>query len=168
MAFASIDKPSKYFNTVTYTGNGSSGTNITGVGFKPDLTWLKIRNQAYDHALQDAVRGATKDLESSSTDAEQTRSMLTAFISDGFTLGSDSQSNSNGNTFVAWNWLGANTTASNTSGTITSTVSVNTTSGFSIVSYTGTGSNATVGHGLDVVEFAPSQFQFTKVTPLLL
>jgi len=150
MAYATIDSPKKYFEAKTYTGTGST-QSIGGLSFKPDMTWLKIRNQAYDHAVQDAVRGATKDLETSSTDAEQTRSMLTAFTSDGFTLGTDSQSNSNANTFVSWNWLGANTTASNTSGSISSTVSANTTSGFSIVSYTGNGTGgATVGHGLGV------------------
>ena len=151
MAYATIDSPKKYFEAKTYTGTGST-QSIGGLSFKPDMTWLKIRNQAYDHAVQDAVRGATKDLETSSTDAEQTRSMLTAFTSDGFTLGTDSQSNSNANTFVSWNWLGANTTASNTSGSISSTVSANTTSGFSIVSYTGNATaGATVGHGLGVV-----------------
>ena len=151
MAYSNIDSPKKYFDTKLYTGTGST-QSIGGLSFKPDMTWLKIRNQAYDHAVQDAVRGATKDLETSSTDAEQTRSMLTAFTSDGFTLGTDSQSNSNANTFVSWNWLGANTTVSNTSGSISSTVSANTTSGFSIVSYTGNATaGATVGHGLGVV-----------------
>ena len=152
MPYSVIDSPKKYFEAKTYTGTGAT-QSISGLSFKPDLTWLKIRNQAYDHAVQDAVRGATKDLETSSTDAEQTRSMLTAFTSDGFTLGTDSQSNSNGNTFVSWNWLGSNTTASNTNGTITSTVSANTTSGFSIVTFTYSSGSPTVGHGLGV---APS------------
>ena len=141
-----------YMNPVLYTGNGST-QSITGVGFQPDLVWIKIRNQAYDHTLVDAVRGTSKDLESSSTDAEQTRSTVTAFGSDGFTVGTDSQVNSNGNTFVSWNWKANGSGVSNTDGTITSTVSANTTSGFSIVTYTGTGSAATVGHGLGV---APS------------
>ena len=149
MAYATINKGSSYFNTKLYTGTGAT-QSVTGVGFQPDWVWIKIRNQAFDHTLVDAVRGVQKDLESNTTAAEDTRSTVTVFGSDGFTVGTDSQVNSNTNTFVAWNWLGANTTASNTQGSITSTVSANTTSGFSIVSYTGTGANATVGHGLGV------------------
>jgi len=155
MAYTDIDKPSDYFNTVLYTGNGSSGHSITGVGFQPDMTWIKIRNQAYDHALQDSVRGATKDLEPNQTSAEDTRSMLTAFASDGFTLGSDSQSNSNSNTFVAWNWKAGtsftNDASSTGIGTIDSAGSVNQDAGFSICSYTGTGSAGTIKHGLNAV-----------------
>jgi hypothetical protein len=149
MPYTTINKGSSYFNTKLYTGTGAT-QSITGVGFKPDWVWIKIRNQTFDHTLVDAVRGVQKDLESNTTAAENTRSTVTVFGSDGFTVGTDSQVNSNTNTFVSWNWLGANTTVSNTSGTITSTVSANTTAGFSIVSYTGTGANATVGHGLGV------------------
>ena len=155
MAYATIDKPSKYFNTLTYTGNASYPRSITGVGFKPDFTWIKTRSSAsFGHSLTDAVRGANNILLSESTGAEFTNANnVNAFASDGFTLGNTNYSgysNSNAENYVAWNWLGANTTVSNTSGTITSTVSANTTSGFSIVSYTGTGANATVGHGLGV------------------
>jgi hypothetical protein len=150
MAYATIDKGSKYFNTITYTGTGASLAN-TGVGFKPDWVWIKGRSGATDHGLYDAVRGVQKQLESNTTTAETTETTgLTAFGSDGFTVGALAQLNTSAATYVAWNWLGANTTVSNTSGTITSTVSANTTSGFSIVSYTGTGANATVGHGLGV------------------
>jgi hypothetical protein len=151
MAYTTIKKPSDYFNTKLYTGNGTAGTDITGVGFQPDLVWIKSRSAAGDHALQDVVRGATKDLESNNEGAEQNRSLVQAFISDGFTLGTG-QTNSNGDTFASWNWLASNTTgSSNTDGSITSTVSANTTSGFSIVSYTGTGTQpSTVGHGLGV------------------
>jgi len=156
MAYTTIDKPSKYFNTLTYTGNASYPRSITGVGFKPDFTWIKTRSSAsFGHSLTDAVRGANNILLSESTGAEFTNANnVNAFASDGFTLGNTNYSgysNSNAENYVAWNWLGSNTTASNTAGSITSTVSANTTSGFSIVSYTGNGStSATVGHGLGV------------------
>ena len=145
---AQINKPDEYFNTVLYTGNG--GTNaITGVGFQPDWVWIKNRPDAKDHQIYDSVRGTTKVIGSDRTSAEATVSNgLTAFGSDGFTVGADSNVNDNGDSHVSWNWLASNTTASNSNGSITSTVSANTTSGFSVVSYTGTGANATVGHGL--------------------
>ena len=145
---------SQYMNTVLYTGNG--GTNaITGVGFSPDFVWYKRRNLAADNNLFDTIRGATKWLSSNKTNAETTISdSLTSFDSDGFTLGADGGSNASGSTFVAWNWRGSDSSAvSNTDGTITSTVSANTTSGFSVVTYVGTAAIATVGHGLGV---APS------------
>ena len=154
MAYTTIDNPFKNFNTVLYTGNGST-QSITGVGFQPDWVWLKKRNASDSHYLQDAVRGATKAIKSNSTDAEATDTdSVTSFNSDGFSLGNSGGYNSNTNTFVAWNWLAGNSSgSSNGDGSITSTVSANTTAGFSIVSYTGTGSNATIGHGLGV---APS------------
>jgi hypothetical protein len=147
MAYTTINKSSDYFNTKLYTGNGST-QSITGVGFQPDLTWLKCRSNADGHGLFDAVRGVNKRLISDTDEAETTISGVTSFDSDGFSLGS-AKHNDNGNTFVGWSWKASGSTASNTDGSITSTVSANTTSGFSIVSYTGTGSNATVGHGLN-------------------
>ena len=147
---AQINKPSDYFNTIIYTGDGTTKT-ITGVGFQPDFVWGKGRNSSSEHALIDSVRGATKKLASNSTSAEVTNatSYLTGFTSDGYTVDSTSNFNVNTRTQVNWNWLASNTTASNTDGSITSTVSANTTSGFSIVSYTGNGvTGATVGHGL--------------------
>jgi hypothetical protein len=151
MPYTVVDKGSKYFNTITYTGTGASNAR-TGVGFQPDWVWIKGRSGATDHGIYDAVRGVQKQLESNTTTAETTETTgLTAFGSDGFTVGALAQLNTSSATYVAWNWLGANTTASNTSGTITSTVSANTTSGFSVVSYTGNGTGgATVGHGLGV------------------
>lgn len=149
MAYSSIVKPTDYFNTLLYTGDGTSSRNITGVGFQPDWVWLKQRNTTRNHALTDSVRGVNKQIYSNLTSSESTDSgTVTAFISDGFTVGSDNQANQSSGTFASWNWKGANGTASNGNGSITSTVSVNTTAGFSIVSYTGTGSNATIGHGL--------------------
>jgi len=148
MAYTDIDKSDDYFNTVLYTGNGSS-RSITGVNFQPDWVWIKGRSTAYSHILHDNVRGATKELKTNSTDAEGTDANgLTSFDSGGFSLGTGGAVNNNGTTFVSWNWLGANGTASNTDGSITSTVSANPTSGFSIVTTTGTGSAATIGHGL--------------------
>jgi hypothetical protein len=150
---AQINKPSDYFNTVLYTGNGSTN-NITGVGFQPDFIWNKQRNGTNSHYLFNAITGTGKFLKSNSTDAEGTNTdTVTSFDSDGFTLGSAAGNNGSGNTMASWNWLANGAGSSNTDGSITSTVSANTTSGFSIVSYTGTGSNATVGHGLGV---APS------------
>lgn len=156
---AQINKPSEYFNTVTYAGNSSSTQSITGVNFQPDFVWIKQRNLAYSHVLFDAVRGVGKSLSSNGASAEETNNSLgylSAFDSDGFTV---SQGSSNGDrvngayNYVSWNWLGNGSGSSNTDGSITSTVSASTTSGFSIVKYVGTGSNATVGHGLGV---APS------------
>ena len=146
---AQINKPNTYFNTILYTGDGTDPRAITGVGFQPDFVWNKPRSSANSHALLDSVRGATKFLSSDVTDAEYTyTNSLQSFDSDGFTCGGNFSFNQNTVTYVSWNFLASNTTASNTDGSITSTVSANTTSGFSIVSYTGTGANATVGHGL--------------------
>jgi hypothetical protein len=140
-----------YFNTVLYTGTGAT-RSVTGVGFQPDWVWIKSRSVGtYHHRLTDAVRGVTKELYSNLTNAEGTDpNGLTAFGSDGFTLGSSNEYNFSGATFVAWNWNAGGSTVTNTAGSISSQVRANTTSGFSIVTYTGTGANATVGHGLGV------------------
>ena len=148
MAYSSITKPTDYFNTVIYSGSNSN-QSITGVGFQPDWVWIKNRSSTPSHMLNDAVRGAGKQINSDSSNAELDRTYFQSFDSDGFSLeGNVSDYNQNSSNFVSWNWLASNTTASNTDGDITSTVSANTTAGFSIVSYTGTGSNATVGHSL--------------------
>ena len=146
-----ISNGGKYMQAVTYTGTGATQT-IT-VGFQPDLVWIKSRSAATDHKLTDSVRGVTKALISDTTGAETTDTNgVTAFTSTGFTLGSDSVYNTNGATYVAWCWqAGQGSSSSNTSGSITSTVSVNTTAGFSVVTYTGNATTgATVGHGLGV------------------
>ena len=149
MAYSSIAKPTDHFNTVLYTGNSTTDTGITGVGFQPDWLWVKSRGAAESHFLQDAVRGATKSLKSESTAAEGTDAQnIKSFDSDGFTLGSNDGVNDSGFNYVSWNWLAGNGTASNSNGATTSTVSANTTAGFSIVSWTGAGSATTVGHGL--------------------
>ena len=147
---AQIDKPSLHFNTKLYTGNYTDNTNITGVGFQPDFVWLKERSSNSSHLLQDAVRGANKDLFSDLNSAEESNTnRLKAFISDGFTVGQHNLSNQNGETYVSWNWKANGAGSSNSNGSITSTVSVNTTAGFSIVKWVGNGSaGATIGHGL--------------------
>jgi hypothetical protein len=152
IGFGLTNQGDDYFNAVLYTGTGAT-QNITGLDFQPDWVWIKIRNQAYSHNEYDSVRGANKRLRPNQTGAEATvTDQLMSFNSNGFTLGADSgeEVNSNGNTFVAWNWKAGGTGVTNTAGSITSTVSANTTAGFSIVTYTGTGANATVGHGLGV------------------
>jgi hypothetical protein len=140
-----------YFNTVLYDGTGSS-QSITTVGFVPDFTWIKEKNAAADHALYDAVRGVTKQLESNTDTAETTEATgLTAFVTGGFTVGALAQVNTSGDNYVAWNWKADGAGVSNTAGTITGTVTVsaNTIAGISIVTYTGNGvAGATVGHGL--------------------
>jgi len=151
MAYTTINKSTEHFNTKLYTGNGST-QSITGVGFQPDLVWFKSRTTTNNHALFDVVRGATKWLESNSTDAEQTYAGgLTSFDSDGFSVGNGSDVNLNSSSQVAWNWKAAGSTASNSSGSVTSTVSANTTAGFSICSFTQANSGPiTIGHGLGV------------------
>ena len=109
MAYSSITKPGDHFNTVLYTGNGST-QSVTGVGFQPDWVWGKNRSSVTHHALQDAVRGNTKVVKSSSTNAESTvTNMVTSFDSDGFSLGSDSDMNGSSANQVAWNWLAGST-----------------------------------------------------------
>ena len=150
MAYTTINKPSDYFNTKLYTGTGSN-QSLTGVGFQPDLIWWKCRNSAKNHGLTDAVRGNTKIIRSNETNAETTdTTYIQSFDSDGTTIGSNGNINSNGDTFCLWNWKANGAGSANTDGSTASTVSANTTSGFSIVSYTGTGSQTTVGHGLGV------------------
>ena len=152
MAFTEIDRPDLYFNTVLYTGNGSTGHAITGVGFQPDWLWIKERSSTSSHFIYDVIRGVNVKLSSNTTDADSTvADSMTSFDSDGFTVGNNGATNENGQTVVAWNWLASNTTASNTDGDETSTISVNTTSGFSIVSWTSSDTTgATIGHGLGV------------------
>ena len=141
-----------YFNTVTYTGTGASGNAITGVGFQPDWLWIKRRNGATSHRLIDSNRGSGFYLSSDTSNSEDSTSgIFTSFDSDGFTVeGTANSTNGSGQTYVAWNWKAGGTAVSNTDGSITSSVSANTDAGFSIVTYTGTGANATVGHGLNV------------------
>jgi hypothetical protein len=150
-----IALPGDHMNTVLYTGNGTTGQSITGVGFQPDWVWTKIRSpNAYSHQLFDAVRGAGKNLQSNNTNAEgDLTAEFISFDSDGFTIDDDGNGNVNENSslFASWNWKANGSGSSNSDGSITSTASANTTSGFSIVTYTGNQtSGATFGHGLGV------------------
>jgi len=153
---AQINKPTEYFNTLLWTGNSTDNRVITGVGFQPDLVWFKQRTGANVHAIIDSVRGTAGTnytLSPNNTNAEFDWSGIFKDIqSDGYTVGTDTAVNSSGNNYVGWNWLASNTTASNTDGSITSTVSANTTSGFSIVTWTGNATaSQSVGHGLGAV-----------------
>jgi hypothetical protein len=145
-----LDNTVEGFNTVTYVGNGVANTKISGVGFSPDLVWIKKRNSAGNHNLLDTVRGPDKIVFSNSLNAESTFSgALASFDTDGFTLASgDTGFNASGDSYVAWCWDAGSSTVSNTDGSITSSVRANPAYGFSVVTYTGNGSNATVGHGL--------------------
>jgi hypothetical protein len=148
MAYTTINKSTDYFNTKLYAGN--SGTqSITGVNFQPDFLWIKRRNLAGDHNLVDVIRTSDKTLISNSTGAEYSNSTITSFDSDGFSLsGSDGALNASGSNYVSWNWKANGAGSANYDGSISSTVSANTTAGFSVVSWSGTGSNGTIGHGL--------------------
>ena len=150
MAYSSITKPGLHFKAVKFTGNASAGHAITGVGFQPDWVWLKTVESVNNHTIFDVVRGVTNRIRSNQTNAQNTSSGVTSFDTDGFTVGADSAGNS-GN-MISWNWKTQNSQgSSNTDGSINTTyTSVNTTAGFSISTYEGTGSAATVGHGLGV------------------
>jgi hypothetical protein len=157
---STIVKGNTVMDVNLWAGTGASLNVVNAAGFKPDLVWGKSRSNAYEHALFDSVRGANKQLASNSTAAEVTQTQgLLSFNSNGFTLGTSSDSTVNnagsGQTYVGWQWqAGQGSSSSNTNGSITSTVSVNASAGFSVVTYTGTGgAPKTVGHGLGV---APS------------
>ena len=157
MAYSTIIKPNTNFNPVIYSGDDVDGRAIT-TGFQTDWTWIKRRNATNSHIISDIVRGATYKLDSSEATAQvnnYTGGHLESFTSTGFTLGAgginSGHTNATGGTYVSWNWKAGGTASSNTDGSITSSVSANTTSGFSIVTFTGTGANATVGHGLGSV-----------------
>ena len=149
---STIEDGSDYFNTVLYTGNATTDTAITGVGFQPDFVWLKDRTNAERHILFDAVRGASKVVSSNTTAAEEDRSDFWKTLdSDGFTLGYNDPTNRSGDAFVSWNWKANGSGVTDNSGTLNATVSANTTAGFSIVKYTGAGAGAnTFAHGLGV------------------
>ena len=147
------DAPSNHFNTVLYVGTGGA-QSISTVGFKPDLVWIKTRDRGnpFTHRLTDSVRGVKKQLSSDTAGAEATENGVMSFNSNGFTLGDSAGFNINNDNFVSWNFKAGGAAVANTDGTITSQVSANNTLGFSIASYTSTGtSGSTFGHGLDVI-----------------
>ena len=151
MAYTTINKHTDYFNTKLYTGNGtaigSGGQAITGVGFQPDWVWIKERSSTSPHKLLDSVRGVTKELETNANNTQSTEAeSLTAFGTDGFTVGSNGAVNQNSQTYAAWNWKAGTTGSGTTTGSgygKAYSYSVNTTAGFSIITYKG---NGTAGH----------------------
>ena len=148
MAYATVNNPDTVAKVKLYTGTGSENA-ITGVGFAPALTMIKSRDGTPSWVVVDKIRGATKRLKSDANTAESTEAqMVKTLDSDGFTLGTTSTSNANGTNFFSINFKGNGSGSSNSDGSITSTVSANTNKTFSVVKWTGTGANATVGHGL--------------------
>jgi len=156
MAYTNIDDPSAYFQTVLYTGTSGNARQVTNDGnsnLKPDLVWIKGRSNQSHNLLYDSTRGVYKQIYPDLTNTEATvTNSLQEFSTDGFKVGSYVYANENTHTFAAWQWkANGGTTSSNTAGNITSTVQVNSTAGFSIVTWTGNeNSSATVGHGLGV------------------
>jgi len=150
MAYTTINKSSDHFNANKWSGNSSTQA-ITGVGFQPDFVWGKQGSGTQRNQLIDAVRGTNVILKSDGTDASGADTdILNSFDSDGYTLGYQDQLNDTGATYVGLNWKANGAGSSNTDGNLTSTVSANTTAGFSIVKYTSDGSGTTIGHGLGV------------------
>ena len=151
MAYTNIDNPELYFQTKTYTGTGSSNS-ITLDGsenMQPDWVWIKSRSDAQSNNIFDSVRGAGELIFTDAGNAESTATnRLTAFNSDGFTVISDNAVNGSSKTYVAWCWKAGGSASSNSNGSITSSLSANTTAGFSIVSWSGSGANATICHWL--------------------
>ena len=155
MAYTTIDDPTIYFNTVLFTGTASGNKAVTGVGFQPDFVWTKNRVDAYGHNLYDSVRGTGKYLQSNGNSAESSSATsIVSFDSDGFTVGTGDNVQYSSNNGVSWNWKAGTAFSNDASatgvGSIDSSGSINTTAGFSIITYTGTGSAATIAHGLGV------------------
>ena len=144
----SVVRPQKYFDTILYTGDGST-QSVSGLEFKPDFVWIKERSSGSEHKVFDVVRGVQKGLTTAGNGTEEDQAnYLTKFHDHGFVVGNDGAVNENSQTYVSWCWKAGGTAVSNDDGSITSSVSANQTSGFSIITYTGTGSAATIGHGL--------------------
>ena len=157
-AYTTIDDPSAYFKVQLYTGTGSSNAQTfadTDTDMQPDMVWIKSRSDEFNHMLYDSVRGVQKHIKPDGTNAEATDSnALTAFGSDGFTVGSNTDINNSSDTYVAWCWKAGTTSGITTNGStdITpSAYSFNQTSGFSIIKYTGDDTNSQVAHGLGAV-----------------
>ena len=143
---------SEHFTPYLYTADNTTPKSRTGVGFAPDFLWFKNRTTSFSHNVYDTVRGANKGLQTNNTNAENSYTLLPSFGADGFTTSTDGATgnilNYSSDSYVAWSWKAGGTAVSNNDGSITSQVSANVDAGFSIVSWTGTGANATVGHGL--------------------
>ena len=149
MAYTTIDDSSAHFSTILYTGDGSGSLVISGVGFQPDFSWIKERSSTSGHHLFNSSIGYDKALASDSSNGDSSQNMAVA--SDGYTLGSSGGFNEDTQTYVGWNWLanGGTTTAVSASGDVqASTYQANTTAGFSILTWEGTGENKQITHGL--------------------
>ena len=145
---AQIDKPNLHFATTLYTGNGSTDRAVT-VGFQPDWIWCKERSQTESNMLHDVHMNAGDYIRSNTADQlSNSGEMFKSITSTGFTVGTRGEVNENSQTYVNWSWKGGGTPSANNVGSTASSVSVNTTSGFSVVTWTGTGSATTLGHGL--------------------
>ncbi len=151
MAYTTVDDPSEYFTITLYTGNGSDDRSITNSAnagnFKPDWLWIKERDQTRHHIFNDSNRGATKNINSSLTNAESTGADgIQAFETNGFQLGTDADVNLNTGTYVAWQWKANGGTINETrteSGVQPAfNRQTNLEAGFSIVTYTGVGTNS--------------------------
>ena len=166
MAYTTINKFTDHYRTKTYTGNGTNDTAITysqSTNMKPDLLWIKNRSATQSHALFDSTRGADKRLIINSQSMQGTEATnLDSFDTNGFTVDNEAIVNGNGNNMVSFGFkANGGTTSSNTDGTITATVQANPTAGFSIIDFTGTEANGSVGHGLGV---EPSMFIMRRYT----
>jgi len=152
MAYTTINKSTDYFNTITYTGNGTGSTART-VGFNPDWIWVKNRSSTDSHYLMDKLRGLDWNIETDTSAAQVRDYLISGTTSTGWTSSNSGEINANSANFVAWNWKANGQGSSNTTGSINTTyTSVNTTAGFSISTYTGNGvAGATIGHGLGVI-----------------
>ena len=152
MAYTTIDNPAEHFNTLLYTGDGESDRAITGVGFQSDWSWFKSRNQVWSHNASDSSRGSTYQLRPGTTNVEwNDPTSLKSFDSDGFTVGISGDWNSSINNIVSWHWKangGSRTTNAEDGNNPAGGYQANTTAGFSIVDYTGTGAAGTMAHGL--------------------
>ena len=145
---AGRESSADYFNTVLYSGTGSS-QSVTGVGFAPDFVWIKERSSSSGHSLHDTVRGTNKRLDSSSGN-DESASGVTAFGADGFTEDGGGATGESSQTYVSWNWLAGGSASTLSDGSINVSASVSAESGFSILSYTGNATNgATIAHGLN-------------------
>ena len=152
MPYTTIDKSTDYFNTLLYTGTGSS-LALTGLGFQPDMVWQKVRSTTSSHRITDVVRGTGQVIYPNDTAQQSAESAVTAFGADGFTVGTAGGTNTNSATYCSWSWRAGNSQGSaNNDGSINTTyTSANTTAGISIIQYSGDGNNgATIGHGLGV------------------
>lgn len=147
MAYTTINKSSDHFKTLLYSGTGSART-VTGVGFQPDFFWIKQRSSTQGHLLWDVTRGGNYYLPSSSTSASAADIGTFTAASDGYSFNTDGAYNGNSQTYVGWNWKAGGSTSTNNDGATATAVSVNATAGISLVNWTGTSGNTTIGHGL--------------------